>query len=256
MTDTALVLTYHAIESGPPPLCLGPEPFASHLDRLVGEGASTLTVSQLAAALRRGELPPRAVAITFDDGAASVARVAAPLLAERGLTATLFCVAGHLGGSSDWPTQPARAPTYSLAAVEDLRDLAAAGFEIGSHGLAHAPLDTAGEDVLRRELVASRQALEDAVGVEVTSFAYPYGVRSRAARDLARTVYRAAVGTELALVRRGADPLDLPRVDAYYVRTTDLLGDALAGTLGLELRARRLARRARRLVRKDYEAAR
>ena len=252
MTTSGLVLTYHAIEPGPPPLCLAPEVFASHLDRLVAEGATALTVSQLADALARDELPARAVAITFDDGAASVARAAAALLAERGLTATVFCVAGHLGGASDWPTQPSAAPRLRLASAGELRGLVAAGFEIGSHGFRHAPLDTDDPAVLDRELRESRRVLEDAVGAEVRAFAYPYGVHSRAARDLARETYAAACGTRLDLVRRGADRFDLPRVDAYYVGK----GELLSGRLGARLRARRLARRARRLVRKDYAPAR
>ena len=245
MTTTGLVLTYHAIEPGPPPLCLAPEVFASHLDRLVAEGATALTVSQLADALARDELPPRAVAITFDDGAASVARAAAALLAERGLTATVFCVAGHLGGTSDWPTQPSAAPRLRLASAGELRGLVAAGFEIGSHGFRHAPLDTDDPAVLDRELRESRRVLEDAVGAEVRAFAYPYGVHSRAARDLARETYAAACGTRLDLVRRGADRFDLPRVDAYYVGA----GELPSGRLGARLRARRL-------VRKDYAPAR
>src|SRR5205085_1888546 len=175
------------------------------------------TVSQLAGALARDELPARAVAITFDDGAASVASTAVPLLAERGLTATVFCVAGHLGGTSDWPTQPSAAPRLRLASAGELRGLVAAGFEIGSHGFRHAPLDTDDPAVLDRELRESRRVLEDAVGAEVRAFAYPYGVHSRAARDLARETYAAACGTRLDLVRRGADRFDLPRVDAYYV---------------------------------------
>ena len=88
-----------------------------------------------------GRVPARAVAITFDDGCASVARTAAPLLAERGLTATVFCVAGHLGGRNDWPTQHDRMPSLALAGADELVELHRAGVEIGAHGVAHAPLD-------------------------------------------------------------------------------------------------------------------
>ena len=112
---TAVVLTYHAVEDGPAPLCIDPELFRAQLDCLLEVGAEALTISGLAACLRDGTLPARAVALTFDDGCASVARTAAPLLAERGLTATVFCVAGHLGGQNDWPTQPNGMPSLALA---------------------------------------------------------------------------------------------------------------------------------------------
>ena len=68
---TAVVLTYHAVEDGPAPLCVEPELFRAQLDCLVDVGAETLTISALAACLRDGSLPARAVAITFD---ATVAR--------------------------------------------------------------------------------------------------------------------------------------------------------------------------------------
>ena len=172
----ALILTYHAVEEGPAPLCLAPALFRSHLDAFEELGVSTLTVSGLAEALRDGTLPDRAVAITFDDGCASAVRTAAPSLAERGMAATFYCVAGHLGGWNDWPTQPASAPRLALAEADELRELAQLGFEIGAHGNDHVPLGNAGADVARREVERSKQVLEDATGRAVRSFAYPYGV--------------------------------------------------------------------------------
>src|SRR5262249_23321631 len=100
-----LVLTYHAVEEGTAPLCISPRLFAEHAAVIAAAGVPVLTVSELASALSAGELPPRAVAITFDDGCASVAEHAAPALAEHGLRATVFCVAGHLGGTNEWRTQ-------------------------------------------------------------------------------------------------------------------------------------------------------
>src|SRR5205085_3169302 len=172
----ALVVTYHAVEPGPSPICVDPDLFRRQLDELVGGGARSLTVRELGERLAAGTLPDRAVALTFDDGFASVVRTAAPLLRERGLTATVFCVAGHLGGRSDWATQPSGSPRLDLAGADELAKLAAAGFEIGSHSSTHMPLAGAGAEALRQELDDSRRRLEDAVGVEVTSFAHPYGV--------------------------------------------------------------------------------
>ena len=215
------------------------------------------TVSQLAAALRAGDLPERAVALTFDDGFASVADEAAPLLAERGLTATVFCVAGYLGRASDWPSQPAAALRRPLASPDQLAGLARAGFEIGSHGLEHAPLDGAGEEVLRREIVESRSALEGAVGVHVSSFAYPYGALPGASgQSLVVERYAAACTTTIGRAVPECDLHALPRVDVHYLRRPELLRRALTGSLGSYLSVRRIAARGRRALRKDHEAER
>jgi peptidoglycan/xylan/chitin deacetylase (PgdA/CDA1 family) len=242
----ALLLTYHAVESGPPPLCLEPELFERHLDVIVESGATVLTVGALAAAIRSRQLPELAVAITFDDGYASVAGT----LAERGLVATVFCVAGRLGGWSDWPSRPASAPRLRLADAAQLGELAAAGWEVGSHGLEH--------DVLQdgSELAESRLLIQDAVGVPVRSFAFPYGVvPAGATPELMRAGYDAACTTRLALTDADSDPFALPRVDAHYLRRPALLRAALAGRLELYLRARAGGARLRRLARKDYATA-
>ncbi|HYY33521.1 MAG TPA: polysaccharide deacetylase family protein, partial [Gaiellaceae bacterium] len=246
MNRWALVLTYHAIERGPAPLCVDPRLFREHLDCLAEAGARMFTVSQLAAALRAGDLPERAVALTFDDGFASVADEAAPLLAERGLTATVFCVAGYVGRMNDWPSQPAGRPQRPLASVEQLAGLAEAGFEIGSHGLEHAPLDGAAEQVLRREIVESRAVLESMLGVRVSSFAYPYGALPEVpGRLLVAEEYTSACTTTIGRTQPGCHLQALPRVDVHYLRRPELLRRAVAGALDSYLSVRRVAARGR-----------
>lgn len=253
MTGRALILTYHAIEPGPFPLCIDPRLFAEHLDCLKACGAETVTISELAQRLRSDELSGPTVAITFDDGFASVVEHGAALLLERGMVATMFCVAGHLGGTNDWPTQPLRAPRRQLASAGQLVALARARFEIGSHGVEHLPLSKASHAQARRELVDGRAVLERTLGTPVRSFAYPYGARpGPAAHALVRQEYSAACTTALDVPRRGTDLFALPRVDAHYVRNPALLRRAVRGSLDHYLRARRATARARRLIRPDH----
>lgn len=249
----ALVLTYHAVEPGPAPLCIDPQLFAEHLDTIVASGARAVTVRELAAALREGKLGHPTVAITFDDGLASVAENAAPALADRGLPATVFCVAGHVGGRSDWPSARPGGYRAALATARQLVELADAGVEIGSHGMQHTPLVAGSEPVLRRELVDSRLALEQALQTAVTSYAYPYGAGpTPAARRVVADTYEAACTTVIGLTGLATDPLALPRIDAHYVRRPGLLRRALAGSLGPYVVARRLGARTRRLFVKDF----
>jgi peptidoglycan/xylan/chitin deacetylase (PgdA/CDA1 family) len=249
-----LILAYHSVDDGPPPLSIDPALFARHLDCIAESGARVLTIRELADALRTNGPAAPAVAITFDDGFANVVDVAYPLLAEHEFAATVFCVASHLGAMSDWPSQAPRAPRLPLARPSELARLAEAGWEIGSHGLRHDPLEI-GPDALRRDFAESKRVLEEAVGVPVSSYAYPYGVVPRgAAAVLAETGYRAACTGRLGTVQPGADPFALPRVDMHYLRRPALLRSVLAGRADLYLGARRLGARARRVVRRDYVA--
>jgi peptidoglycan/xylan/chitin deacetylase (PgdA/CDA1 family) len=249
-----LILTYHAVEDGPPPLCLAPALFAEHVRVIATSGARVMTVSEVVLALRAGELPPRSVAITFDDGYASVAEHAAPVLREHGLRATVFCVAGHLGGTNDWATQALWAPTLAVASGEAIDGLAAEGWEIGSHGVAHFPLDTADPATAYREVVESRLALEEATSATVPSFAWPYGARpSEAAASLIAETYEAACASGPAAVRQGADQYALPRIDSHYLRSAKRLRLALEREPAGYLAFRRVVGRTRRRLRQDFK---
>lgn len=251
----ALILTYHAVEAGPAPLCVDPALFEAHVDTIARSGAAVLTIRDLVQGLRAGTLEENVLAITFDDGFSSVTESAAPILEARGLTATVFCVAGHLGGTNEWPSARSGGFHSQLASASALAQLAAAGLEIGSHGVEHAPVAGASERVLQREVVDSRRSLEDAVGTRVTSYAYPYGaLPERAGANLVAETYDAACTTALGRVGTGSDRHALPRVDAHYVRDPDVLRRVLDGGLGGYLRARGLAVRVRRTLVKDYGA--
>lgn len=248
-----LILTYHAVEAGRAPLCIDPALFETHADVIAESGVPVLTIRELADSLRMGILGQSVVAITFDDGFASVIESAVPILAERNLPATVFCVAGHLGGENDWSSAHDGSYRSRLASASALAELAAGAFEIGSHGMEHTPVAGAPEPVLRREIVNSRQALEDALDTPVTSYAYPYGaLPGSLGRALVADTYDGACTTSLRRVSEDTDPRQLPRVDAHYLRRPETLRRALEGGLSGYFRARNLAARARRTVVKDY----
>lgn len=119
------------------------------------------------------------VAITFDDGNASDLELALPALAERGLGATFFVVAGRIG-------EP------GFLDADGIRTLSAAGMRIGCHGMHHRPWRRLGERELEVELVDARRRIEDAVQRPVTEAACPFGAYDRASlRALRRGGYRA-----------------------------------------------------------------
>jgi peptidoglycan/xylan/chitin deacetylase (PgdA/CDA1 family) len=253
MPSRALIVTYHAVEAGPQPLCVHPELFRAHLDAVVSSGVRTVTVSELVRELTAPTGDERLVALTFDDGFASVAEHASSLLVSRGLTATVFCVAGHIGGRNDWASESNRSFGAPLASAEQILGLAAAGLEIGSHGFFHAAAGELPAAELQRELVESREVLEQLTGREVASYAYPYGAPPhRAARQLVEQTYDSACTTRIAAVGQRPDVHALPRVDAHYLRRPELLRRALGGSLGSYLAARSLGSRARRALRRDY----
>jgi peptidoglycan/xylan/chitin deacetylase (PgdA/CDA1 family) len=114
----------------------------------------------------------RLVGLTFDDGYADFARYAVPILEAYGFTATAYVVADLLGQDNGWD---AEGPRKELLTVEEVTELAAAGWEIGSHGLGHQALPGLPADVLAMQTRESRRMLEEVVDGPVTGFCYPYG---------------------------------------------------------------------------------
>lgn len=253
MSGHGLILTYHGVEPGPPPLFIEPPDFEAHLQVLADAHAVVLSVSALARGLREGTLPRRAVAITFDDGFASVVTEALPRLRRRGWPATVYCVAGFLGETNDWPTQPAAVPRRRLASAGELVELVEAGFEIGAHTLRHPPLRQLSGDALQEELVGSQRLLEELVGTRVRTFACPYGdCAGEAARLLLQRTYDAVCGATPDTVGPATSPYRLPRIDAHYVRSPRVLGHVVAGRGSAYLTLRRSGSRARRLMSPDW----
>lgn len=178
------ILMYHAI--GSPALgdrlglfSLSPARFKTQMDWLATR--STSEVVDL-----HPELPIDAsskVAISFDDGYLDNLAVAAPLLIERALPFTVFV-------TSDFVRMGHKGFLSSL----DLRELAALpGARIGAHGASHIALSDCDDKKLRAELVSSKHCLEDIIGKEVVTMAYPYGAANRRVREAT-----AAAGFRLA----------------------------------------------------------
>jgi peptidoglycan/xylan/chitin deacetylase (PgdA/CDA1 family) len=204
----------HHVEPGPldpPPLYpnsyLSRADFAGFLDGLETQGYRTLTLS----AALQGQPPRRSVVLTFDDGCRCFRDHAFPELQARGMTATLFVVSRELGGTNKWD-RPAEGPgerSEELLGPGDLRRLAAAGIEIGSHGRHHRDLTALSDEELREEVQGSRSDLEAMLDTPVRTFCYPYGHVDDRVRDAAEAAgYLAAV----SIHARPGDPWTLPRM--------------------------------------------
>ena len=187
----ALIITYHAIEPGPPPLFVQPELFQLHVETVLSEGARILNVSALVQELSEPTGAERLVAFTFDDGFSSVARHAAPILSSYGVSATVFCVAGHVGRTERLADRPAG--WTRVPAGVGRRDPPTRVHGYGDRLARFLPssLSEARGEQLDREICESREALERLTGSEVRTFAYPYGALPHAeARALSTGVRR------------------------------------------------------------------
>ena len=223
------ILMYHQVAPTAPAAyaryTVTPAVFGRHVRILATLGYRTISLERLNAAHTAGiPLPKRTVVITFDDGFADTVRYAVPELNRHGFTATFFVVAGLIGRSSEW-TRRRRGIEMPLSDMRALRDLADAGFTVGSHTITHRPLSDLEETECRYELRESKRRLEEELGCEVRDVAYPYGSTNELVRQAAADCgYRTACSTIDGISEATDDPLMLRRV---HITGADSLADFL-----------------------------
>jgi peptidoglycan/xylan/chitin deacetylase (PgdA/CDA1 family) len=214
------ILTYHSVDDGGSVISIDERSFARHVRWLAASHVRVLPLDQLPDAPDEDD----AVAITFDDGLESFGRVAAPILREFGLTATLFVVADAVGSTNVWRGRgDPGIPVQPLLDWSALGRLASDGISIGAHTCTHLNLATAEPEEAEREIVASKMRVARELGAVPDTFAYPYGGLSRPARDVVAREFRYGVTTRLAMLSPHDDPALLPRLDSYYFRAPGTL---------------------------------
>ena len=185
------ILAYHEVS---PQFQLGitsisPRRFRDHLDFLVGLGLSFVPLQGLSE-----RFPEKAVCLTFDDGYTSFLEHVLPILKDRNLPATLFVITDYVGQANDWDV------TFGVNRRRHLdwaqiRQIMAAGIEIGSHSTTHRDLTRLARSQLISELGESRKVLENNLSVKITSLALPFGAVNEEVFTCARSLgYREICG--------------------------------------------------------------
>ena len=237
------VLTFHGVDASGSVLSLAPETLRGLIAGVRAAGHAIVPLRELLAS----DAPNR-VALSFDDGLASVAEAALPVLRAEGAAATLFLTTGHVGGHNDWSGQPSWAPKLPMLRWPQVEELAAAGWEIQSHTVRHLDLRTLDERQLDDELRGAADEIERRLGRRPDQLAFPYGHFDARVLQAARALYRACFTTELAaLDGRSAAKLErgIPRLDAYYLQPAWLQRRFGSPAFRAYVTARALARRLR-----------
>ncbi len=110
-----------------------------------------------------------------------------------------------------------RLPTMDEAA---LRDLVAAGMEIGAHPASHGPLAGLEPAALEREITEARETLASVSGGDVRWFCHPYGpLVPETVPVLKAAGYAGAFGEGRGYVEPAVDRWFMPRIDMHRVFT-------------------------------------
>ncbi|MEA2494309.1 MAG: hypothetical protein QOJ29_2220 [Thermoleophilaceae bacterium] len=180
----SVILCYHGLGpvgvGDPHFLRADPGVFRAQVEALLEAGFSFDTVAGIATRLTASSPPAGLAAISFDDGMEDNHSLALPILGDLGVPATVYVTTGMIGRDNPW------LEGGSFMERDQLRELLAAGWELGAHTVNHPDLAELSYEDCLREMTESRATLEE-IGAQVTTFAYPfcsYGPEAlRAAKD-------------------------------------------------------------------------
>jgi peptidoglycan/xylan/chitin deacetylase (PgdA/CDA1 family) len=209
LRDTPMIYMYHGVadvDEDPNQLCVSPARFAEQMAWLARRGLRGVGIAELVDAMRAGR-QRGLVGLTFDDGYTNVLETALPVLRQHGFGATAYIISDRLGGTNEWD----EGPVWQLMTGDQVRELAAAGIEIGSHAATHMRLAGASPPQLTAEISESRTSLGALLGTEIRGFAFPYGSMDAASRQAVRDAgYEYACAVEASTAEIGL--MALPRL--------------------------------------------
>jgi peptidoglycan/xylan/chitin deacetylase (PgdA/CDA1 family) len=176
------ILGYHDFrEKGVEAMVIHPDKFREQMAFIKESGIPVVPLDEVLE-WKRGvhNIPEECFVITIDDGWAGVYEHAFPILKEFGFPFTIYLYKNYVntgGRSMTW---------------DQIREMMESGLcTVGSHSVSHASMtskrgrsDEAYQEWLVQELAESKEFLESNLGVEVNSFAYPYGNYNTHIRDL------------------------------------------------------------------------
>jgi peptidoglycan/xylan/chitin deacetylase (PgdA/CDA1 family) len=208
------ILFYHRIaDTKPNSWTMQKRTFAAQIEWL-SQRFDVVSLADAQHRLASGNSKPTAC-ITFDDGYADNCEYAIPLLLEHKLPFAYFIATNHVLRGEAFSHDVAAGQPLAVNTIAQLRDLAAAGVEIGAHTRSHADMGaTKWRKALTDEIVGSKCDLEDMLSASVRYFAFPYGLHA----NLSTPAFEIAFDAGFAGVCSAYGGYNFPGDDPFHLR--------------------------------------
>lgn len=187
LNSQVVVLCYHRFEEkGGRDMVSTPAEFEAQLQALKDNDITVISMDDFLA-WRRGEksIPAKSAVITLDDGWLTGYTNAWPLLKKFNYPFTMFIYTDYVKGGPK-----AGGQSMSWEQLAEMRD---AGVDIASHTVSHTGLnakkgksDEQYREWLKSEIAGSKQIIEEKLGVQVKTIAYPYGLHNDTVREVVK----------------------------------------------------------------------
>lgn len=214
-TEPVRALFYHRVaDKVPNAWTLSTRAFTQQIDWL-RKRFDVVSLAEARHRIAHGRNHVPTACITFDDGYAENCQFALPLLLRLRLPFTYFVSTRHVLENRPFPHDIQAGHSLEPNSIAQIRQLAAAGVEIGGHTRNHISL---GGPLTREELVdeivGCKNDLEQIISRHVPYFAFPYGQP----KDLSTEAFRIAYEAGFDGVCSAYGGYNFPGLDPFHIR--------------------------------------
>lgn len=181
--------------------CIHPDDFERQIVALIEAGYKIISLDDLES-LDRSKDPTKLILLSFDDGFIGNFNFVLPLLRKYQLKAIFFLIVERIG-------------KHPYMQWDNVRELVAAGMQIGSHGFSHQVIVGKEKEFFQKELFDSKKIIENQISQTVHSISFPHGAYdSSALQFVEKAGYRYVFTSDygFSLKTRG-NLLMMPRVN-------------------------------------------
>lgn len=192
------IITYHYVENVKDPkdtirqsLDIVPFVFDKELKAISESKYKMIFVKDIPKIIS-GEIPysSQTAALTFDDGYEDFYTDAFPLLKKYNIKATIYVIYDFIG----------RKGFMNEKQIKEIIDSHLV--EVGCHTLDHLYLKLLSKNIVVKQVVDSKKALEEMFKIKIESFAYPYGAFDQNTIDIVRSAGYTSAVSEIADVNQ------------------------------------------------------
>lgn len=190
--------------------------FKKHLQYLKDKNYTVITFKDLDKIgwRNRFEKVKKYIILTFDDGYKDNYDLAFPILKEFNFKATIFLM-GSLT-YNEWDVKAGGERKFSLMSVEMIKEMQDYGIEFGAHTFNHPKINTLSNEEIEHQIVDVKKPLEEKIGKEIITFAYPYGILNDYAKEMAKKAgYTFALATDSGSVCLSDDLYQIRRIAIF-----------------------------------------